>query len=60
MNGTLTIEMRISRDGAGNLRFTKEEVETLVKEENIIFHKNLFLRKGDKKVVGEIKGYTMS
>ena len=59
MKGILNIEMRISRDGAGKLRFTKEEVEALVKSENIVFHKNLLLKKDDRKVVGEIKKYTM-
>ena len=57
MTGILNIEIRISRDTSGNLRFTKEEIKELVDTENITFHRNLLLRKKDSKVVGEIKNY---
>ena len=60
MNGVLNIEIRISRDGLGNHRFTKEEVEELVKTNNIKFVRNILCRISDGKVVGEIKKYKIS
>ena len=60
MNGTLNIEIRISKDESHKPRFTKEEVKGLVKSENVKFVRNLICRISDGKVVGEIKNYTIS
>jgi hypothetical protein len=54
MNSIVQINIRISKDCCGNDRFTKEEIENLIKENEITFSKNLVLRKSDKKIIGEI------
>jgi len=55
MEGSFNIEVRISRDTGGKHRFTKEEVEKLIEDGDIRFHRNLLCRISDGKVVGEIK-----
>jgi len=59
MNGTLNIEIRISKDESHKPRFTKEEVEELVKKEDVKFVRNLLCRISDGKVIGEIKSYSI-
>lgn len=57
MTGSINIEVRISKDSSQKPRFTKEEIDELIKTENIKFHRNLLLRISDGKVVGEITDY---
>jgi hypothetical protein len=59
LNGEFNIQIRISRDAAGNLRFTKKEVEELL-QSGSSFHKNLLVRTKDGKVIGEIKKIKIS
>lgn len=60
MEGNINIEIRISKDTSQKPRFTKEEVEELIKNENVKFHRNLLCRISDGKVIGEISKYTIA
>jgi len=54
MKEFLEIKIRISQDVSGNSRFTKEEVENLIKKDKVKFFRNLICRKSDGEVVGEL------
>jgi hypothetical protein len=55
MKSNFNITIRISRDSAGKPRFTKKEVQALIKDgKDLMFSKGLMVRISDKKVIGEI------
>ena len=60
MKNFLNINIRVSNDSSGNPRFTKDEVEKLIKDEDIKFVRNLLCRISDGKVIGEIDGFKTS
>jgi len=57
MKKTLRINIRISTDATGKPRFTKDEVQQLIKDEKVSFHRDLLCRIGDGKVIGQIEDY---
>lgn len=49
----MELDFRISRDSAGNFRFTKTEVLFEIKNGNVKFESGLLIRKSDNKIIGE-------
>lgn len=54
----MILNFRISNDSAGNQRFTEDEIENEIINNNVLFGKTalgspLLIRKSDKKIIGE-------